>query len=230
MIKTTMLMIATIAVFGFAAGIFSILPVEAAAEGLVTVTPSQAFVGEEITVTLEGFRSNSRIVAGNVSLGDLRLPVPGYLNYPGSQPVTDSHGWVTFSSHVPRQVAIGPQKVVVDWGQETERTTTFTVLSASLAVTPQKAVANQTVVIRGNGFTPSTVVGGKGPMRVHQITGTGRSFVTLAGMKLGPYVPYPINLNTDGSLHTTVTLPLVEATVGARELEFVLTDTNGRSG
>ena len=40
MIKTTMLMIATIAVFGFAAGIFSILPVEAAAEGLVTVTPS----------------------------------------------------------------------------------------------------------------------------------------------------------------------------------------------
>ena len=111
-------------------------PVEAAAEGLVTVTPSQVFVGEEITVTLEGFRSNSRIVAGNVSLGDLRLPVPGYLNYPGSQPVTDSHGWVTFSSHVPRQVAIGPQKVVVDWGQETERTTTFTVLSASLAVTP----------------------------------------------------------------------------------------------
>ena len=205
--------------------------IDAVVEGNVTVTPDQAFNGEEITVTLQGFRSNSRILAGSVNLGDIRLPIPGHFDFPGRQPVSDSDGWVTFKSQVPREVPIGPQTLTVEWGNEEQITAPFTVLSAALTVTPGTAVANQRVVIKSTGFTPSSIRGGKGPMGVHQITGSGQSFVTLDGLRLGStYVPYPIDLDSDGTLYVTMTLPLVDATAVTGELDVFVIDTTGRTG
>ena len=132
---------------------------------------------------------------------------------------------------MPREAPIGPQTLTVDWGPEEQRTASFTVLSASLTLTPGTAVANQTVIIRGSGLTPSSVPGGKGPMEVHQIAGDEQSFVALDGTRLGPtYVPYPIALDSDGTLYTTMILPLVRTTMATGELDITVTDTSGRIG
>ena len=204
---------------------------DAALEGSVTVVPDQAFNGDEITVTLQGFRSSTWLPAGSVSLGGVWIPIPGLFDYPGQQPFSDPDGRVTFKSQVPKNVPIGPQTLTVQWGADQERTAPFTVLSPSLTVTPKTTVANQPVIIRGSGFTPSSVPGGEGPMGVHQISGNGKSFASVDGFRLGStYLPYPIDLDSDGTLYATMVLPVLPATTTTGGFEVTVTDTNDRTG
>ena len=61
---------------------------------------------------------------------------------------------------------------------------------------PSPAVPNQQVVLLGSGFSNITVAGGTLSDGKHQITGTGRSTVTMGGTVLqSPYITYPIDLD-----------------------------------
>ena len=200
-------------------------------EGDASVSPVETFKGETITITLRGFRPNAKIMPGYVRLEDIWLRVPGYFNVPGAKPWSGPDGTVSFDTQVPREAPDGPQTITVDWGPSDQRTTPFTVLTGSLTVTPQTTVANQTVIIRAAGMTPSTVPGGNGPRGVHQILGDAQSFVSLDGMRLGStYVTYPIDLDNDGTLYATMILPMVPATMSGNDLEVMVTDTNGTTG
>ena len=104
-------------------------------------------------------------------------------------------------------------------------------MGASLSISPTTAVANETVLISGSGFTPASVKGGLGPEKVHRIDGRRPRLVTLNGETLrSPYVGYPINLDQDGNFFGSITVPVTKAVAAGGVLELRFTDTGGRTG
>jgi hypothetical protein len=111
------------------------------------------------------------------------------------------------------------------------RITTLKVLAAEITFSPTSASPNETVTLRGLGFSPSTSPGGKGPLGVHQITGEGKSGIKVNGKLLGaPYVRYPIDLDSDGGLTATIILPESYVTAPGSGLEVKVIDDAERSG
>ncbi|MQF94510.1 MAG: hypothetical protein FI731_02395 [SAR202 cluster bacterium] len=97
-----------------------------------------------------------------------------------------------------------------------------------LAVSPNPAVANQTVSLLGTGFTPATTPGGTGSAGVHRITGTGGSQITVGGSLLtAPNVAYPINFDESGNWATSITIPVNINTVASGPLEIKVVDDIG---
>lgn len=199
---------------------------------VVSVSPQAVYTGEPIEISLKGFVGDYLVPAGAVTLSGVRIPVPGTFGLPGPRPRTNSQGEVTFSSWVPLEVPYGPQTLVaVDFAGGGDWTTTLTVLEAEVSFSPADASPNQTVMIRGWGFSPAKVPGGKGTLGVHQITGIGTSVLTVNGKVLSaPYVAYPINLDTGGGLAANLTLPESYITFPGGSLEVKVTDDAGRSG
>ena len=146
---------------------------------------------------------------GGVSLAGVRVPIPGTFDNPGVQPKTDSAGNVSFIALVPLGIPFGSQILTVThFADGGDRSATFTVIGADLGFTPSATSPNQAVVLRGSGLTPATSAGGRGPLGVHQITGESPSGITVNGKMLdAPYVTYPINLDSDGGVTTSIILP-----------------------
>ena len=102
------------------------------------------------------------------------------------------------------------------------------VLIATLSVSPSVAVPNQSIAVTGTGFSDATTSQGGGPNGVHQITGQGASFIRVAGILLGaPHAIYPINLDSAGSLATTVMIPVTAATLTAGTKTVEVIDDRG---
>jgi hypothetical protein len=102
------------------------------------------------------------------------------------------------------------------------------VLAATLSLQPSTAIPNQSIIVNGTGFTLSATSGGAGPSGGHQITGSGTSFVVVAGIQLEPpHVIYPINLDSAGSLTATVWVPVTLATLSPGSQTVTITDDRG---
>ena len=200
--------------------------------GAVTVVPDRFYTGDAIEITLTGFTAAYLVPAGAVTLGGVRIPIPGVFDTPGVRPMTDNVGNVTFSSRVPLDVPYGEQSLVVtSFTGDGERTITVTVLGAELSFAPGASSPNQQVVLRGMGFSPVTNGTGKGPLGVHQVTGQDGSGITVNGTLLGaPYVTYPVNLDSDGGLTASVILPESYVSLPSGTLEIKVVDDAGRSG
>ena len=198
----------------------------------VSVYPSEAYIGDPIEITLKGFLGDYLEPPGVVSLAGARVSVPGTFGNSGVQPRTDSKGNVSFAASVPLGVPYGSQILAVtNFADGGERSTTLTVLSATLNFTPSATSPNQTAVLQGSGLSPARNAGGKGPLGVHQITGEGPSGIMINGTLLGaPFATYPINLDSDGGLTTKVILPESYVTFPGGTLEVRVIDDVGRSG
>ena len=72
--------------------------------GEVTAGPSEVYTGDDLAISIQGFPADYPVPAGSVTLGGVRLPIPGVFGVPGVKPVTDSLGDVTFTVQVPLDV------------------------------------------------------------------------------------------------------------------------------
>lgn len=101
-------------------------------------------------------------------------------------------------------------------------------LAPVLAVSPNIAVPNQTVVLLGNGFTPATTPGGSAGAGVHQITGLGASVVTVGDtLLIWPNISYPINFDSLGNWATSITIPVTAQIVSGGSIEIKAVDDQG---
>ena len=101
-------------------------------------------------------------------------------------------------------------------------------LAAVLVVFPQTAVPNQTVVLLGTGFTPSTTEGGAAGSGSHQITGIGASVITIDGTPLAPpNVNYPINFDSVGNWAASITVPVTPSIVAGGPIPITVVDDQG---
>ena len=205
---------ASVAVMGWATYVFSAPAFQDAPS--VTVTPSEVYTGDTIEITLDGLSPGFGITGGSVTLAGKRLAVPGTFGAAGTQPITDASGEVSFTTKVPLEMPYGSNELMVSNLPVGEsRITTLKVLAVEITFSP-----NETVTLRGLGFSPSTSPGGKGPLGVHQITGEGKSGIKVNGKLLGaPYVRYPIDLDSDGGLTATIILPESYVTAPGSGLE-----------
>ena len=197
----------------------------------VTVSPAVVSYGESVEITVEGLPPRYPLPAGAVTLAGLRLPVPGYFGTTGERPESDELGNLTFTTYPPTDTPLGSQSLAIAIAPLYFASTVLEFPGAPLSLSPTSAVPNQTVLLNGTGFTPASAGGGLGPQKVHQITGRGESVITLNGDALRtPYVNYPIDLDKDGGLLTTVIIPATQATALAGILELRSTDSGGRAG
>lgn len=198
----------------------------------VTVTPSKAYTGDSIQITLDGLPPGLSIPGGSVTLAGKRLSVPGVLGAAGIQPIADNLGKISFTTKIPLDMPYGSSELAVGnlpYGEI--RTTTFKVLAAEVTFSPTSSSPNETVTLRGLGFSPSTSFGGNGPLGVHQITGQGKSGIKVNGKLLEwPYVKYPIDLDSDGVLTATIILPESYVTAPGSRIEVKVIDDAERSG
>ena len=117
-----------------------------------------------------------------------------------------------------------PANVMNTWVSASEASNPQ-VSAATMTVSPNPAVPNQSVTITGSGFKPATAPGGTGPNGVHQITGTGNSFVTLGGIRVvAPNITYPIDLDSSGKLLAIFILPVDSTVLAATSMEVTVTD------
>ena len=224
------MMAASMAAIGWATYALA-APVFQSAPGLI-VTPSEAYTGESIEIALEGLPAGGLVHGGSVTLGGQRLAVPGVFGAAGTQPVIDASGDVSFTTKIPLEVPYGSHELVVtNLSVAGDRTTTVKVLAAEITFSPTSTSPNETVTLRGLGLSPSTNPGGNGPLGVHQITGEGKSGISIYGKLLeAPYVRYPIDLDSDGRLTASLILPETYVTAPGQGLVVKVIDDAERSG
>ena len=174
----------------------------------ITVSPAAVSYDDRIEITVTGLPPKHTLHAGAVTLGGIRVPMPGYFGHPGEKPESDKLGNLTFTAPVPAGVPLGLQPLTIDLPYIFLASTTVDFLGASLSISPTTAVANETVMISGYGFTPVSVKGGLGPEKVHRIDGRRPRVAILNGEMLrSPNLDYPINLDEDGNFFAMLTLP-----------------------
>ena len=102
------------------------------------------------------------------------------------------------------------------------------ILAASITLSPSTAIPDQSIGIIGSGFTPVTTTGGEGPASVHQITGSGSSFVSIAAVLLGPpHATYPIDFDSGGNFVANAVVLATNATLTAGTVTVSVTDDEG---
>lgn len=95
---------------------------------------------------------------------------------------------------------------------------------AAITVTPSTAVPNQEIALTGTGLSLSSTAGGTGPGGLHQVTGTGASFIKFNGIPMGsPRATYPVVLDSGGNSVASLLVPVTTATLspGTQSIEII---------
>jgi hypothetical protein len=197
----------------------------------VTASPTAISYDDQIEIAVTGLPPKYTLDFNAVTLGGIRVALPGYFGHTGEKLKSDKLGNLTFTAPVPAGVPLGLHPLTIDLPYIFLASTTVDFLGASLSISPTTAVANETVLISGSGFTPVSVKGGLGPEKVHRIDGRRPRVVTLNGEMLrSPNVGYPIHLDKDGNFFSSITLPVTKAVTKGGNLELRVTDSGGRTG
>ena len=174
----------------------------------ITVSPTAIDYDDRIEITVTGLPPKVTLHAGAVTLGGIRVALPGYFGHSGEKPKSDKLGNLTFTAPVPAGIPLGSQALTIDISYVFTASTMVDFLGAFLSISPTTAVANETVMISGSGFTPASVKGGLGPDKVHRIDGARPRVAVLDGELLrSPNLDYPVNLDEDGNFFAMLTLP-----------------------
>ena len=76
-------------------------------EQKVTVNPSSITYDEPFTISLEGFPKDMVLSPDSVTFDGRRVPVPGFLAFPGVRPIADGHGALSFTTALTHDVDVG---------------------------------------------------------------------------------------------------------------------------
>ena len=193
----------------------------------MNVSPPTVTYDQEFEIVIEGLPADYFLPPGSLSLAGLRIDMPGYLGVPGIKPISDKDGKVTFKSraHVSTPSGVHDLEAAIF---DRSGSVALEFYGASLGFSDVAPVANQVITITGSNFSPASAPGG---VETHQITGRGRSVISLNGTKLGPpFVEYPVHIDASGNLSAEITMPATESALGANSLEFWFFDSGGRVG
>ena len=83
----------------------------------VTANPAAVSYGQSITITIEGLPEGYPLGPGAVTLGGVRLPMPGYFRVKGEKPRSDAQGSISYTVTLPLGIPLGSQPLVVDCWQ-----------------------------------------------------------------------------------------------------------------
>jgi hypothetical protein len=192
--------------------------------GSVAVTPREAALGDTLTITLKDFTPSTALPATAANLGGVALPIPG-TDYPdatvgnivpGTVPSTDASGEVTFATIVPNGVPTGTQALQFNFAGSGTRRTNMTIKGATISLTPDEVVPNQTVTLIGNGFTTNAV---QANVILGPITIDGAA---IPANKINE--GNPVSVDAGGNWSTSVIIPITSNTTTTGNHELKVTD------
>ena len=73
----------------------------------ITASPTAIDYDDRIEITVTGLPPKHTLHAGAVTLGGIRVALPGYFGHPGEWPKSDKLGNLTFTAPVPAGVPLG---------------------------------------------------------------------------------------------------------------------------
>jgi hypothetical protein len=187
----------------------------------VSSEPPSGLPGDSIRVFIKGMDNNKVLRAGAVYIGGAKVDIPGWFGVPGSKPVSDSKGFVTFETTVPNALQPGYRTMIWDAPGGQTASMTFYVRESYLYFDPPSVVPGQMVTMSSEALGVTTSREG--------VSGSGDSYVFINGLKqLYDVVDYPIRAQANGSFTTTFKVPVNEATAAKSSVEFTTVDTTGR--
>ena len=211
--------------------------------GAVSVTPTSVKLGDLVTIDLKDFDAGCNLVssicagygsAPNFQLGGVALDKTQFTG----TTTTTSVGAATFTAIVPNGVPVGVQALEVrnaccvgGGGFPVTRRFNLTVGAATLLLTPDTVVPNQTLNIVGNDFT----TGGGVTINEAAVTGacTVLSSMTIQGVLIARSKINEgnvINVAAGGNWSASIVIPVSVTTTTPGTYDFKVTDCMGREG
>ena len=124
-------------------------PISFEVEGLLTVSPTSAAVGDEVDITLEDWPNNDPIPTNAVTIAGVTQTIIGSPSLSG--------GSANFRIEISTETPSGTDEIKVTIGNEND-TTNITIAGADLIANPTTAVPNQAVTVTGRGFTAQATI------------------------------------------------------------------------
>ena len=124
-------------------------PISFEVEGLLTVSPTSAAVGDEVDITLEDWPNNDPIPANAVTIAGVTQTIIGSPSLSG--------GSANFRIEISTETPSGTDEIKVTIGNEND-TQKITIAGAGLSANPTTAVPNQSVTVTGRGFTAQATI------------------------------------------------------------------------
>jgi hypothetical protein len=130
---------------------FTAGPIGFEVEGLLTVSPTSAAVGDEVDITLEDWPMDGPIPANAVTIAGVTQKIIGSPSVNG--------GSANFRIEIGTETPSGTDEIKVDTPALGENDTQkITIAGAYLSANPAMAVPNQAVTVTGRGFTAQATI------------------------------------------------------------------------
>ncbi len=199
---------------------FTAGPVEFEVEGLLTVSPASAAVGDEVDITLVDW-PDGPIPAGAVTIAGVAQRVIGSPSVTGNS--------ASFRIEIGTGTPSGTNEIKVTANGESDRVW-ITILGAILETSPATAVPNQAVTVTGRGFTGDGTINAAGDGSEVTLGGDGKALTRSAGGFRNFNNGEAVTVDSGGSWSATIIVPITTATTlpGTDWLEVM--DSGGRSG
>jgi len=213
-------------------------------QGSMSVTPTEASIGDTIQITIKDFLDVTWTATATGTVGAPKMTLGGILvDTPAVNP--NANGEATFNMTIPNGVASGTQQLKIN------ASTTYAVNSptkdliisgANLTITPEtNLVPNQTVTVIGSGFSGSSSISAaltddSSVLIDGSATGLKGAGTTADGSVGASEKRTKINegssVTTDngGNWSSSIILPINDATTTPGTHELKITDVDGRSG
>ena len=212
-------------------------------QGSMSVTPTEASIGDTIQVTIKDFEDVTWTTGGS-GVGAPKITLGGILvTTPAVNP--NANGEATFNMTIPNGVASGTQQLKINASTTyavNSPTKDLTISGASLTITPEtNLVPNQTVTVIGSGFSGSSSIinaltDDSSVLIDGSATGLKGAGTTADGSVGASEKRTKINegssVTTDngGNWSSSIILPINDATTTPGTHELKITDVDGRSG
>ena len=199
-------------------------PVKFEVEGLLTVSPTSAAVGDEVDITLEDWPMNGSIPSDAVTIAGVTQTIIGSAIVNG--------GSANFRIEISTETPSGTDEIKVDTPDLGENDTQkITIAGAYLSANPAMAVPNQAVTVTGRGFTAQETIS-------RTISGTiDGSSVTFgnSNMHLGHGSRnfnngQAVEVDSGGNWSASIIIPITSVSTSAGTHTLEVKDSGNRTG
>ena len=193
-------------------------------EGLMTISPTSAAVGDEVDITLVDWPNDGKIPAGAVTIAGEPQRIIGSPSVNG--------GSATFRIEISTGTPSGTNEIKIDTPDLKENDTAkITVSGAELEVNPATAVPNQAITVTGRGFTDGATINAAGD---DSEVSLGQNMAALDESAPGGFRNFnngqAVTVDSGGSWSATIIVPITSVTTTPGKHPLTVLGSENREG
>ena len=195
-------------------------PVKFEVEGLLTVSPTSAAVGDEVDITLEDWPNDGSIPSDAVTIAGVTQTIIGSAIVNG--------GSANFRIEISTETPSGTDEIKVDTPALGENDTQrITIEGAYLSANPATAVPNQAITVTGRGFTAQKTI--SKPEDSSLVT-FGNSNMYLGHSSRNFNNGQAVEVDSGGNWSASIIIPITSASTSSGIHKLEVKDDGNRTG